>query len=96
MNFKLVIFILIVFLKTGNDLSANNIFNVNNIEIANKDDVSNEKLANQAIKKGFVKLVNRIILDKDAQKILNLKFSEIRDLILYYQVYDKKNDVNKN
>lgn len=96
MNFsKLAIFILIVFLKTGNDLSANNIFNVNNIEIAKKDVISNEKLANQAIQKGFIKLVNRIILYKDAQKILNLKFSEIRDLVLYYQVYDKKNEENK-
>ena len=36
MNFFKIILILIVFLKTGNVLSEDNIFNVNNIEIIKK------------------------------------------------------------
>ena len=35
-SFKLIIFILMIFLKTGNVLSNDNIFNVNNIKISNK------------------------------------------------------------
>ena len=45
------IFILIVFLKTGNLLSDNNLFNVNNILIEKKVNMSSKQLADQAIKK---------------------------------------------
>ena len=41
---KLIIFILIVFLKTGNVLSDNNIFNVNNIELKKEGKVTNALL----------------------------------------------------
>ena len=51
--YKLILFILIVFLKTGNVLSDTNIFNVNNIEIEKKSKSNNDELANEAIKKGF-------------------------------------------
>ena len=51
-NFFLIFYILVIFIKTGNVLSAKNIFNVNNIEIENTNQ-SNEKLANQAIKQGI-------------------------------------------
>ena len=36
-SFKLLIFILVIFIKTGNVLSANNLFNVNNVEILKKN-----------------------------------------------------------
>ena len=49
--YKFILIILIVFLKTGNVLSNNNIFNVNNIEIEKKGKVTNDQLANQAIKR---------------------------------------------
>ena len=41
-NYKLIIFILVIFFKTGNVLSYENIFNVNNIEIAKNPNKSNE------------------------------------------------------
>ena len=52
-SLKLIIIILIIFLKTGNVLSENKLFNVNNIEIVKKDRKIkiNEVLANQAKKR---------------------------------------------
>ena len=37
---KLTLIILVIFLKTGNVLSEQNIFNVNNIELAKKANIS--------------------------------------------------------
>ena len=45
---SLLILILVIFVKTGNVLSDQNLFNVNNIELTKKKDISNEELANQA------------------------------------------------
>ena len=59
-----IILILIVFFKTETLLSENNIFNVNNIELEKNDKISNNSLANQAIKKGFNQLIKRILLKK--------------------------------
>ena len=53
---KQIIFILIVFFKTGNLLSENNLFNVNNILLNKKDNLSNSQLANKAIKEAFDQL----------------------------------------
>ena len=94
-SYKLILFILIVFLKTGNVLSDNNIFNVNNIQIENKSKTSNEALANQAIKKGFKQLLEKILLKEDSKKLLDLEFSKIKELVTYYQV-SKKIDERKN
>ena len=69
--------ILIILFKTGNVLSDNNIFNVNNIEVEKKGKVNNELLANQAIKKGFIELLNKILLQEDSKKLEDLKFLEI-------------------
>ena len=68
-KFKIIILILIVFFKTGNVLSEDNIFNVNNIEIIKKNDLSNDELANIAIKKGLYKINNKILLRDDQNKI---------------------------
>ena len=51
--FKKIILILIVFLETGNLLSNNNLFNVNNILLEKKENKSNNQLADQAIKEAF-------------------------------------------
>ena len=40
--YKLIIFILIVFLKLKLFLSENNLFNVNNIQLEKKDKITNE------------------------------------------------------
>ena len=81
-----IIFILIVFLKTETLLSENNLFNVNNIEIEKKDKFSNNELANKAIKKGFNSLLSKILLNEDINKLSNLNFSSIKQLVTYYQV----------
>ena len=38
-SFKLLIIILVIFIQTGNNLSANNLFFVNNVEIVKKNQV---------------------------------------------------------
>ena len=57
--FKFIFIILVVFLKTGNVLSETKIFDVNNIEVEKKGKISNEALANEAIKKGFKELLKK-------------------------------------
>ena len=88
-NLNLIIFILVIFLKTGNVLSENKLFNVNNIEIINKSSNNIEILSNKAIKEGYIKLIKRILLDESVEQMLNLQFSEIKELVLHYQI---KND----
>ena len=68
--YKQIIFILVVFFKTETLLSQNNLFNVNNIELVKKDKITNNQLADQAIKKGFKQLMLKILLKKDADKLL--------------------------
>ena len=95
-SLKLIIFILVIFLKTGNNLSADNLFFVNNIEIAKKTSNNIETLANEAIKKGFRELINKVLLKKDEIKLNSLQFSEIKDLISYYQIIEGEDeDQNK-
>ena len=93
--YKLIFIILVFFFKTGNVLSNNSIFNVNNIEIEKKGKITNSKLADQAIKKGFDELINRILLKDDVKTLEQLKFSEIRELVTYYQVLDTTINENK-
>ena len=59
--FTNIIYILIIFLKTGNLLSDNNLFNVNNIELEEKQSLSSKQLANKAIEKGYNQLIERIL-----------------------------------
>ena len=62
-------------LKTGNVLSANSIFDVDNIDIDQKEYQSNEELLNFAFKEAFNKLINRILLKQDISFLLGqLKF----------------------
>ena len=84
--YKQIIFILIVFFKTETLLSKNNLFNVNNIELEKKDKITNDSLANQAIKKGFSKLIDKILLKEDIDKFSDLQFSSIKQLVSYYQI----------
>ena len=47
---------------------------------------TNNLLANRAIKKGFDQLISKILLEEDLSKISNLNFSEINQLVTYYQI----------
>tara|TARA_B100000614_G_scaffold131404_1_gene117206 strand:+ start:833 stop:1879 length:1047 start_codon:yes stop_codon:yes gene_type:complete len=91
--YKSIIIILIVFLKTGNLLSENNLFNVNNIELVKKDNVSTNALTNRAIKSGFDQLIRKILLEDDIKKLSELNFSEIKQLVTFYQI---SNSVDNN
>ena len=76
--YKLYIIILVVFFKTETLFSENNLFNVNNIEIEKKNITSNKVLADKAIKKGFDRLIKKILLSKDRDKLRNLDFLLIK------------------
>ena len=95
-SLKLIFLILVIFTKTGNNLSADNLFFVNNIEITKKKTNNIEFLANEAIKKGFRELLNKVLLKEDKNKLSSLEFTEIKDLISYYQIIeDEDEDQNK-
>ena len=88
--------ILIILFQTGNVFSDDIIFNVNNIELNKEFSKNKEKLANEAFKKGFEKLTNRLLLEKDYKKITNTSLDEIKNLISYYQIGKNiKKDENK-
>ncbi len=83
---KIKLLILVVFFKTGNLLSDNNLFNVNNIVLEKKENISNQQLANKAIKKAFNQLLIRVLLSEDLSKVSDLKLSEIKELVAYYNI----------
>ena len=90
-----IIFILIVFFKTETLFSDNNLFSVNNVEIEKKDKITNDILANRAIKKGFNQLLKRILLTEDVNRLSDLKFSNIKELVIYYQITNTSNDTKE-
>ena len=92
---KQIIFILVIFLKTGNLLSDNNLFNVNNIILEKKAKYSTKELANQAIEEAFSELLKKILLNKDISKISNLDFSNVKELVKYYSI-SKNSEIKNN
>ena len=51
-----------------------------------KDKITNNELANKAIKKGFNSLLSKILLNEDINKLSDLNFSSIKQLVTYYQI----------
>ncbi len=94
-NIILTCIILSILFKTGNVLSNNNIFNVNNVEISVENSKNKEKLVNQAFRKGFNELTKRLLLDEDYNKISNLNLNEIKNFISYYQILNTRKDEKK-
>ena len=94
-SIKIIFSILVIFLKTGNNLSADNLFYVNNVEIFKKKSSNTEVLANEAIKKGFKELINKVLLKKDQQKLSDLSFSNIKELISHYQIIETDKESEK-
>lgn len=94
-SIKIIFFILVIFLKTGNDLSADNLFYVNNVEILKKKTSNTEVLVNEAIMKGFKELINKVLLKKDQQKLSDLSFSKIKELISHYQIIETDKESKK-
>ena len=91
-NLIFICCILIILFKTGNVLSDNNIFNVNNVEISKEIYTNKEKLSNQAFKKGFKELINRLLLEEDYKKVSTTNLDQIKGLISYYQIQNKENE----
>lgn len=91
-NFNLLIIILIIFFQTGNVLSNDNIFSVNNIELTKSKNLSNNDMANKAISKGFEILKDKILLERDKVKLSKLIYKDIKDLVSYYQVLETETD----
>ena len=96
-NFKFIFCILIILFKTGNVLSNNNIFNVNNVEISKETYKNKENLVNQTFKKGFSELIERLLLEEDYKRLSSTNLAEIKELISYYQIInqEEKNKINK-
>tara|TARA_B100000963_G_scaffold333770_1_gene326407 strand:- start:18105 stop:19151 length:1047 start_codon:yes stop_codon:yes gene_type:complete len=94
--YKSIIIILVIFLKTGNVLSQEDIFHVNNIELIKKTNISSEEMANEAIKKGFELLKKKILLDKDLNKLADLSLPQIKELVSYYRVESVSEDLKKD
>ena len=90
--------ILIILFKTGNVLSDNNIFNVNNVEISKETSKNKEKLINKAFQKAFDELINRLLLEEDYRRLSSINLEQIKKLISYYQIInqDKKKEDNNN
>ena len=95
-NLNLIIFILVILLKTGNVLSENKLFDVNNIEIINKSSNNIEILSNKAIREGYERLIKRVLLDENVEQMLDLQFSEIKELVTYYQIKNDEKDEKSN
>jgi hypothetical protein len=86
MKLRKLFFILIVFFKTETLFSKNELFNVNNIQLEKNSKITNNALAEQGIKKGFNKLITRVLLKEDKDKLSDLNFSTVKQLVTYYQI----------
>ena len=68
---KFSFIILIILFQSGNNLYAESIFTVNNIQVNKNSFKNKEELINIAFRKGFEKLNNKILLEKDYIKTKN-------------------------
>ena len=94
--FKIITYILIILLKTGNNLYAESIFTVNNIQVNKNSFKNKDELINIAFKKGFEKLNNKILLEKDYTKTKNTSLRIIKNLVSHYQIIKNKDKNVKN
>ena len=89
--YNLIIFIIIFFLKTGNVLSENSIFSVNNIIIESGKYKNRQEFLDQAYREGFYQLIERISLRKDHKKLKQTNLNDIRNLISHFQIQKVNN-----
>ena len=94
-NLILIFYILIILTKTGNVLSNNAIFDVNNIEINKAFSKNREELIKEAFRKSFDQLINRLLLKEDYEKISRTDLKTITSLISYYQISSPEEIENK-
>ena len=94
--FKIITIILIILLKTGNNLYAESIFTVNNVQVNKNSFKNKEELINIAFKKGFEKLNSKILLEKDYIKTKKTSLSIIKNLVSHYQIIKNNNENLQN
>ena len=68
------------------------IFTVNNIQVNKNTFKNKEELINIAFKKGFEKLNNKILLEKDYLKIKNTSLKNIKNLVSHYQIVKNEDE----
>ncbi len=95
-NFKLIMLILIILFKTGNVLCVESIFTVNNIQINKNTFKNKDELINNAFRKGFEKLNNKILLEKDYLKTKNTSLRDIKNLVSHYQIVKNEGENSQN
>lgn len=93
---KFITIILIILFKTGNDLYAESIFTVNNIQVNKNSFKNKEELINIAFRKGFEKLNNKILLEKDYIKTKDISLRIIKNLVSHYQIVKTDDENIKN
>ena len=91
---KQIIFILIVFLKTETLYQRITYLMLIIFNLKKKKNITNDELANQAIKKGFDLFITKILLKEDLNKLSNLNFTVIKQLVIYYQISETSEKQN--
>ncbi len=95
-NLKFIFIILIILTKTGNVLSSESIFTVNNVQVNKNSFKNKEELINIAFRKGFEKLNDKILLEKDYIKTKNVSLRNIKNLVSHYQIVRNDEQNNEN
>jgi len=95
-NFKLILTILIILFKTGNVLSIESIFTVNNIQVSKNTFKNKEELINIAFREGFEKLNSKILLEKDYLKTTKISLENIKNLVSHYQIVKSEDEITRN
>ena len=92
-KFLFILITLMIFFKTGNVLSEQSIFTVNNLKMVKKNYNNIDDLTNDAFRKGFKKLNKKILLDKDFKKIEKTNLKAIKNLISHYQILNSNEKI---
>ena len=95
-NFKFILIILIILFQTGNVLSNESIFTVNNIQVNKNTFKNKEELINIAFKRGFEKLNRKILLEKDYLKTTKISLKNIKNLVSHYQIVKSIDSFSNN
>ena len=95
-KFTYLFYILVFLFKTGNVLSENNLFHVDNIVVEKGNYNNKEELLNSAIKQSFLQLTNKILMAKDLEIVSKINLNNIKELISSYQIDENKSLKKKN
>jgi hypothetical protein len=89
-------FIIVFLSKTGNVFSENNIFDVDNVTVNKINSKKTDVLLETAFKKGFLQLLDKILLSEDFYKLNKIENKKIKSLISRYQIVSKKKPKDKD